>query len=189
MRTKLYQYVLKSVLPFIRFTTYYTKFPGYKYHIAYSLLEPGDVILTTDDKKLTSLVIPGYFAHAALCVSKDKKFEVAEMTHKNFTKSTFFDVCCESTRIVILRASEWSDAYRERVIKKCKSFEGLRYDSEFSLSVGKLYCSELVYHSDFWHTLKLKFERLAGCNYLPPDSLYFCGELSLVYDSNSYVHK
>ena len=95
MQTKIYEYLLKNIIPYIRFTTYYTTLNGKKYHEMYEQLKPGDVILTTDKKKLTSLLIPGEFSHAAFCVSLDKKWETSEMTHEDYRKSCFFDLCKE----------------------------------------------------------------------------------------------
>ena len=155
MSTKLYKKALKDWIPYIRFTTYYTSFKGQRFYEAYEILQPGDIVLTTDDKKLTSFLIPGEFDHAAICVSKNEVFEIAEMTHENYRRSTFFDVCKESTRIVILRAKDWSENYRSDFIQKCLSLAGADYDTDFSLGVKSLYCSELIYHSDFKKTLKL----------------------------------
>ncbi|WP_247627962.1 hypothetical protein, partial [Aeromonas genomosp. paramedia] len=70
MQTKTYNWLLKSVIPYIRFTTYYTSLRGAKYHEGYDLLRPGDVIVTRDRLKLTTMLIPGYWAHAALCIGK-----------------------------------------------------------------------------------------------------------------------
>ena len=89
MQTKIYRYLLKHVIPYIRFTTYYTNLRGKKYHKLYECLEPGDIILTIDKKKLTTLLIPGEFSHAAMCVSLDKKWEVSEMTHSDILKVAF----------------------------------------------------------------------------------------------------
>ena len=87
METSLYSYLLMHVIPYIRFSLYYTSTRGWTYHQGYKLLREGDIILTQDKKKLTTLLIGGEFSHAALCVSKDGIFEVAEMTHTNYTRS------------------------------------------------------------------------------------------------------
>ena len=57
MQTKIYRYLLKHIIPYIRFTTYYTNLRGKKYHALYQQLLPGDVILTIDKKKLTTLIL------------------------------------------------------------------------------------------------------------------------------------
>ena len=92
MRTNFYFFFLKNIIPFIRFSTYYTKLKGKQYHKLYSQLEVGDIIVTVDKKKLTSLLIPGEFSHAAMCVSKDGLWETSEMTHSDYTKTCFLQV-------------------------------------------------------------------------------------------------
>lgn len=186
MQSKPYRWLLKSVIPYIRFTTYYASFPGSKFHEGYDLLEPGDIILTTDDKKLTTVLIGGEMTHAALCVSKDKVWEVSEMTHSDYTKSTFFDVCKQSTRVIILRCRDWDDEYTKMVIARCRGFEGALYDADFDLGVIALYCSELVYQSDFDHKLDVSLEDLAGLGreYISPTGLLKAKNCDIVWDSN-----
>ena len=187
MQTKLYKYLLKYVLPFIRFTTYYTSFKGTKYHVGYNKLEPADILVTVDRKKLTTLLIGGEFSHAAFCVSKDQVFEVAEMTHEDFKKSCFFDICKESDRVVILRCPLWDDEYKRQVIDRCRTLEKSTYDVQFDLGIKSLYCSELIYHSDFMKTLELNLDDLAGLGkpYISPEGVYKCKRLKVVWDSQS----
>lgn len=186
LSTKLYKYLLKNVIPYIRFSTYYTNLRGKKYHKLYQQLKPGDVILTLDKKKLTTLLIPGDFSHAAMCVSKDENWEVSEMTHDDYTKSTFFDICKESDRVVILRASV-DKGIILKAIEKCKNFKDARYDSSFDLGVKSLYCSELIYQSYENNSLGANLEDLIGLGrpYISPQGLYKAKNLSIILDSNS----
>jgi len=159
---------------------------GIKYHEGYKKLLPGDIIVTNDRKKLTSLLIPGEFSHAALCISKDQKWEVSEMTHTDYTKSAFFDICKESDRVVILRCDVWKKSYVLEVIKKCKGFVGAKYDQEFELGVEALYCSELVYMADFKKLLDVNLDDLAGLGrlYLSPDGLFKAKNVKIIWDSD-----
>ena len=172
-QTKVYAYLMKYVIPYIRFNMYYTSFKGWKYHRGYKLLQPGDIILTLDKWKLTTLLIPGVWTHAALCVDKDSEFEVAEMTRHDFTKSTFFDICKESTRVKILRCHDFSPAYTKLVIERCLSFEDATYDVAFDYGIKALYCSELVYQADFARALKIDDSDMLslGLPYVSPDDL------------------
>ena len=55
------------------------------------------------------------------------------MTHSDYTKSCFFDICKESDRVVIMRCSEKiTEEQLKKAIKKCKSLEDAKYDAEFS---------------------------------------------------------
>lgn len=165
MRTKLYNWLVKDVIPYIRWSTYYA-LPsnpnflkwGALAHRGYQHLQVGDIILTVDDKKLTTKFITAATAsdkkldfvpsHAAICVSKDKKFEVAEMTHTDFTKSTWGDVCYESTRVLIIRIKSWSPEYISGMMTLIPYLEDTGYDRLFKMGIESLSCSELPYAMD-----------------------------------------
>lgn len=185
MSTRIYYYLLKKVVPYIRFTTYYTSLRGWKYHILYNFLEPGDIILTIDKKKLTTFLIPGEFSHAAMCVSKDGEWEVSEMTHKDYTKSCFFDICKESDRVVILGVKDVNLEQVNKAIAKCKSLQDAKYDVEFKLGIEALYCSELCLKSWGNDKIKANLKDLAGLGrlYISPSGLYKAEGLYLKIDS------
>ena len=184
-----YSYAMLHIIPYIRFTIYYTSFRGWKYHRGYKILQPGDIILTNDKWKLTSFLIPGPWSHAALCVSKNGEFSVAEMTHKNFTKSTFFDICKESTRVAILRCNDWTPDYIPTVIETCLSFENVEYDIKFEYGIKALYCSELIIASDPEHRLKYSSEDVMkiGMEYLSPTGISKSKNCTKIWDSNDEI--
>ena len=186
MQTRMYRYLLKHVIPYIRFTTYYTNLRGKKYHALYEKLEAGDVILTIDKKKLTTLLIPGEFSHAAMCVSLDKRWEVSEMTHTDYTKSCFFDICKESDRVVIMRCKKITEEQLSTAIETCKSMKEVKYDTEFSLGISALYCSELIYVSYENNLIQANLEDFVGLGrpYISPVGLYHAENLEVVIDSD-----
>jgi hypothetical protein len=187
MNTRAYGWLLKHVIPYIRFTTYYTSLRGAKYKAGYAKLRAGHIILTLDKKKLTSMLIPGGFAHAALCLNKAAgSYEIAEMTHTDYTKSYFFDICKESDRVVILKCTDWDAAYTKKVVAKCRTFEGATYDVKFGFGIKALYCSELVYQADFEKRLDVDLEDLAGLGreYISPTGLYNAKNVKVVWDSD-----
>lgn len=190
MQTRAYAWVMLKIFPYIRFTTYYTSLRGVKYHAGYRVLQPGDIIVTVDRKKLTTLLVPGTWTHAALCVSKDGVWEVSEMTHNNYTKSCFFDICKESDRVAIYRP-QVDDAYRDEMIKHCKSYDRAVYDLEFDLGVKALYCSELVYQSDWLHRLGFDLSDIAGLGrqYISPDGVTMAENVKCVWDSDDQIHQ
>ena len=187
MQTNFYAWLVKKVIPYIRFTTYYTSMRGIKYHKIYDAIKPGDIILTTDKRKLTTFLIPGEWAHAAVCVSKDKTFEVAEMTHTDYTKSTVADVCFEADRVRVLRGNDFTPEYTEKFIEKCKSFDGVPYDDQFVLGVKALSCSELVWASDYEDRLGVSLKDVAGLgrDYISPTGIFKAKHIDLVIDSDS----
>jgi len=155
----------------------------------YRLLQPGDIVLTNDAWKLTSFLIPGVWTHAALCVTRDSEFEIAEMTHTDFTRSTFFDLCKEATRVAILRCADWDAEYIPKVIQKCLSFGKVKYDITFGQGPEALYCSELIIESDVEHRLKASNEDIHGLGmpYISPNGIFKSENIVVVWDSDNEI--
>ena len=184
--TYFYYWLLTKIVPYIRFTTYYPKIRGAKYHEGYRFLQRGSIVLTRDNKKLTSLLIGGEFSHAAFCVSNsDRHYQIAEMTHNNYTKSWFFDLCKEADRVVILGCTAFDKYYVNEIIDKCESFQDVKYDIHFKMGVKALYCSELIYEADFERRLQVELDdiRSLGREYISPDGLYHAKNTYVVWDS------
>lgn len=190
MTTWLYHYLLKHVIPYIRISTYYTSMRGNVYHKVYSVIRPGDIILSVDDKKLTTFLIGGEFSHAAVCVSKDRNWEVSEMTHTDYTKSTVSDICYEASRVVVLRCIDFGENYTKSFIEKTKEFDGVPYDNMFELGVEALSCSELVYEADFERRLRVNLEDIVGLGqlYISPTGLYKAKNIKVIIDTNHFTN-
>lgn len=194
MDSGLYSWLMLHLIPYIRFSFYYTSLPGWKYKVGYRLLKPGDIVLTNDKWKLTSMLIPGELSHGSLCISKDpvNHFEIAEMTHENLVESTFYDLCCQATRAVILRCDDWDQVYIDSIIiPTCIRFrdEGIKYDTDFKLGIKALYCSELPVACDKEKRLIVSYEDLAGLGrlYISPTGLYHAQNATIIWDSNNEV--
>ncbi len=163
MESKPYIWMASRVIPYVRFNFYYTKIRGSQYKKGYSVLQPGHIIVSRDHNKLTSLLVGGTWCHASLCVGKgdSSDFEVAEMTHENYGKSEFFDICKTADRVAILECEDWDKDYiNQKVIPTCLSLENANYDYKFQLGIKSLYCSELVYESDPEKRLDVLLRRL-----------------------------
>lgn len=183
--TKVYEWFLIHVIPYIRFSMYYTGMKGSSFHKMYKMLKPGHIILTTDKKKLTTFLIPGEFAHAAFCVSKDQNWEMSEMTHTHYTKSTFADVCFQADRVVIMECKDFDQQYINKIIDQCKKFEDVLYDFQFELGVKALSCAELIYESDVERRLDISLEDVAGLGrpYISPTGLFRAVNCEVIYDT------
>lgn len=180
MQTDFYGWLLIHIIPYIRFTCYYASLRGWKYLIGYLLLSPGDILLSSDKKKLTSILVPGDWTHGSLCVNKFNgkdifsRWEVAEMTHTNFTMSAFFDICKEADKVAIFRCPDWDEEYVKQVIMMCASFIEAKYDTRFDLGINELYCFELIYQSDFERRLQVNLDDMVGLGkkYLSGTGIY-----------------
>jgi len=143
MTTRLYLWIARDILSWIRISCNHTRLTGKKYHEGYKLLRPGQIILSSDYSRISSYLTPGNLDHAALCVSVGGDYEVGEMTHLGYTESQFFDICHTSDRVVLLECLDWDEEYTKQVIEKCKSLKGTAYDFQFQSGNKDLYCSEL----------------------------------------------
>jgi len=196
LTTKCNKWILLKFMPGKRFTTKIPPLKGYKYHSGYERLQPGDIVLCIDTKAYTGasikFITKGVFSHATVCVGKkgDKDYpgyEIAEILSEGYTKSFFYDIVHEASRVVILRCPFWPEDYRKRFTLKVKSFEDVKiYDIEFKLGVKALYCSELVYQADIEKTLVLNLEDFAGLGrpYISPTGLYKSPSLEVIWDSD-----
>lgn len=190
--TKAYAYLMKRVIPYIRFTTYYTSLRGDKYHEGYRMLQPGDFVLTVDKKKLTTFLIPGTFSHAAFCVAKNDSSilpEIIEMTHTDYTKSWFFDLCKEADRVAIFRILNADLKYISKMIFTARQMDGTPYDITFTLGLKALSCSELIYFIDSEKRMQASLKDIHGLNrpYITPDGLAKAAKVVCVYDSDDML--
>jgi hypothetical protein len=203
--TSLYLWSMKHLIPYIRFSLYYSipdnkLFPqwgalekrGYKY------LKPGDLIFTIDNKKFSSKIIGSatkevggkepYFvpSHIALCVNLGSSFEIAEMTHLDYTKSTWEDVTRGSTRVVIGRCKDWDSQYvQDTIIPIAKSFENKKYDDRFEMGQNSLACSELPYFADSERRAEVDLSPLIGTKpYITPAGWILAKNVEIIWDSN-----
>ncbi|BDD05315.1 hypothetical protein [Aureibacter tunicatorum] len=203
--TRPYLWAMKHFFPYIRFSLYYalpenTEFPqwGALEHRGFLRLKPGDLIFTIDNQKFSSKVIGSatkevggkspYFmpSHIALCVELDTEAEILEMTHLDYTESTWEDVVRQSTRTVIARCSDWDQAYvNDVIIPTAKSFKGKKYDDRFQMGEDTLACSELPYFADQERRAKVNLAPVIGeTPYITPVGWILGENIEIVWDSN-----
>jgi hypothetical protein len=182
----MYSYLLRHVLPKVRFTTTHGGIGGRKFWKMYEQLQPGDIVLSKDSKKLTTMLIPGVWSHAAVCVSKNKNFEIAEMVSTGYKQTTFMDFCAEATRVCIIRGKKFDKYYVRTFINNTLSYRGTPYDQKFKIGVGALSCSELVYMADSEKRLECSLEDIAGIGrpYISPTGIYH-SEVEAISDSDA----
>ena len=202
MRTGFYATIVMKVIPYVRFSVYYTSFRGWKYHRGYALLQPGDIVLAVDTKKGTAAIIStatakeaGHdpkrsFCHAGQCISKDGIFEIAEMTHHDYTRSCFYDFCKEAERVAIVRCADYDNEYIRGVIiptTTSAGFEIAKYNTAFDWNDPiNMYCSLLCYRADKERRMQLDLGDLIGLGvpYVSPEGLHQMKNGKLIWDSD-----
>lgn len=189
MQTKVYRWFLLKFMPGKRFTWKVPSIKGSQFNEGHHLLKPGDIVLCIDTRAFTGASIKyltkGEFSHAALSFGRWPDYEIAEMLGEGYTRSCFYDLVHESERVVILRCKDFDEEYIKKMLAKCESFCSAQYDIEFDLGIQALYCSELVYQSDFERRLQVDLSDLAGLGrkYISPTGLYHAKNVEVVWDS------
>lgn len=198
LETELYLFVAKHIMPFIRFTFYYTRFRKFAFARLYSKLKAGDILVSIDYQKLTSKVIGGLWSHAAICVDKGiGKVEVVEMTRNDFNQTDFHKFCSESERVAILRVDDPRFDV-QRFIQKTWEQKDSKYNYGFfskekrdprnkhGQKVHKFnYCSQLVMTADDLDVIQANWDDLAGLGvlYVSPTGLARAKNVVMVDDS------
>jgi hypothetical protein len=176
-----YQIFLRYILPKLRWPK------GLPWQVKFALIDrvkKGDILLASTKRSLGAKLIPGDWDHAAIYTDRCPEFEIAEMVAHGFNECSLKHFSDDCDSICVLRPMRsWTPYYIKLFVDKCLSFSGAEYDRKFSLGVKTLYCSEIVYHSDYQHRLdfNLKDIHALGTKYLSPDGIYKCTNLKVIY--------
>lgn len=172
-----YNWLLRRIVPRIRFSLYYPHFTGRQFWNGYYVLTYGDILLSRDSRKLSSYLIPGSMPHAAVLVEnwwkrdrawfpREQKGEIVEAVAEGVRLTTWFEFCHESDRVMILRCIDWGEEYAlGTIIPKALELVGTPYDNQFHFDSKAMYCSELPYHCDIEHRAKVNTKDLFGLGY------------------------
>jgi hypothetical protein len=160
MSTFFYQYLVGWVLPSIRWKRY--QVPGNVFSEFKRVVQSGDIVLTKTKGKLVSQIVPGAYAHAALCIADGRHLRFAEMSHYNYAEIDAVSLVGEVTSICVLKIVDMDEAYLEAMIDECRCFSDRKYDKQFQHGCDALYCSELIYESDFEKRIGASAEDLVG---------------------------
>lgn len=183
------RWVIKRLMPRIRFSTQATRMTGWQYRAGLAMVQPGDIILTVDYARLGAKLTPGLSSHAAICVSKSSDTAYcAEMTALGFGIVEWFDICHHADRVFICRCTEWDDDYIESVLEKVMEYCRVKtqYDFDFCHGDDRLYCSELIHVSDVEGRLGATPTRLflTGEEVVTPDDLRTAKNVNTMFDSD-----
>lgn len=170
---------------------------GLDYYRIEELLQPGDIFLTRIRGELTSLIIPGYFSHAAIYApigTGQVNEYVMEAEGPGVLQTDLVSFLLSKDIVIVLRPK-----LAANVNAKAADFatvqRGLPYDYAFHFHMTNqkaFYCSELVW----WSYAQACSGAGCPCPFIPvdqlgvrtvaPDDIYKMG-FDLIYDSRNFA--
>lgn len=134
-----------------------------------AVAEEGDILLSYESLRLTSLFIKGNYDHAVILSSKRT---IVEAVNPTVHEVDFEEWLFKKDKVILLRPR--AEKYtRQLAAANSLSFKEYKYDYSFSLKDKRVYCSELVY---LCYALESKniFSKLNRNNILPIEFIDLC---------------
>lgn len=162
------RFFLTKILPKIRFSISAPKMTGAQFNAFVSILQPGDIVFSTDRSKLSSFLIPGEWDHAGIYVGDGW---IVEAVLPKVRAVSVFDFCHTSDAVGVA-GPRWKNVFD--VIAKAWAFVGRPYDTLFDQGHEALYCSELVAALDPENAMGADTTDQVGIGfrYVSPDDLW-----------------
>ena len=143
-----------------------------------NVLEPGDILLRRYSHYLGSVLVPGYFSHAAVYVGDD---QVIHILGEGITKEDIL-VFMRCDDMAVLRCTE--PDRRDKVISRAwdQLAKGVEYDYDFDTDdSSKFYCTEFVEYCLGYPTRERSMFEIKQ---ILPDSFMASSVLDLVWKNN-----
>ena len=142
-------------------------------------VRPGDILLRRYDGYVNTLFTPGFWGHAALCVSTEDVIHAVGIGVVREDLITF----CRTDSVAVLRVRDATPSMIEGALACAQTHEKERtaYDYQFSDKNHAVYCTELVnvcYNGVF----NGDFEMAAGNCILAPDGIRRSSRVSVVVE-------
>lgn len=151
---------MKKILSTIRFYTLKVAYPVLKlagqigkpeplvtaefYYEVVDKIQPGDILLSKENYRLTNLFIPGFWSHAAIAI--DDKY-VMEAVGKGVVKTPLVKWILSKDHVMILRFKNVPSQIRAAAGIEAAKHEHEPYDYGFSSGNQAWYCAELVWYA------------------------------------------
>lgn len=107
----------------------------------YSLLQPGDVLLSRIEGVPTNLFIPGEWKHAAIYVGNGN---VVEAVGKGVVQKHISKFVLSKDKVIMMRPTFCDEKTRVKASMFASKQIGLPYDYNFKAGNKAFYCSELI---------------------------------------------
>lgn len=151
---------------------------------AVELIKDGDIVLSYETGRPTSILIDGYYDHAAIITSKKTVMESVGdrfINGKNtggVRQVNLVSWLTKKDSFCVIRPVYDKNKTRANINKLASetvfSFEGLAYDYQFKRGNETVYCSELVYISYLRHDKRFLYHIPKNTEILPMDYYALC---------------
>jgi len=122
--------------------------------LAMSLIQVGDILVTHEDQRLTSLFIKGEYDHAAILSPAGVVEAVGDQFDPKWglniggvRKADLEEFLFLMDKVAIIRPLKTTKEQNYEAGCNALTYVGKGYDYEFKIDKSKIYCSELVYLS------------------------------------------
>jgi uncharacterized protein YycO len=141
--------------------------------------QPGDILLRRYDGYVNTLFTPGFWGHAALCVSANDVIHAVGVGVLREDLITF----CRTDSVAVLRVKDATPEMIERAIACAAAHEKARtaYDYQFKDKNHAVYCTELV-NVCYTGLFNDDFDVAAGNCILAPDGIRRSTRVSAVVE-------
>ena len=170
-------------MPFTR-----KKITGKHYYALRDQITPGSIILTRTQGELTTILIPGYWTHAAIYVGiVDGVETVVEAVGSGVRKVDLVSFLTSKDDIAVMVPCFCGNDVMQLAAKSCLAQVGKDYDYEFDWEMGNqkaFYCAELPYwgYLQNLHDMPFELKDTLGEPTIKPDDYYLAEDYwALVY--------
>jgi len=162
---------------------------GVDYFAVQKLIRPGMVWLTHTEGEASTLLIPGFFTHAAMAI--DEKSVVQATGASGVAVADLVSFMLSKDYVVLLRPTFATDVQMSVAAAWAAKQVGAPYDYEFGMNVKAFYCSELVwasYRDTIGDSVPFVMTEELGVRTVSPDSIWQDkGKFETVWQSASCV--
>lgn len=132
-------------------------------------LKPGSIILTRINGEISNALIPGFYTHAAIAVSKTS---VVEALYPKVKLTNIFDLLMSKNHAVIVEPLFADEVQMNLAAEEAYNLIGFDYDMEFEPNNRAFYCSEIIWYAYSFVVKNMPFlprERLGVLTVTPQD--------------------
>lgn len=141
------------------------------------IMRSGDIALRRFDGYLNTLLTPGYWGHAGMCVENEN---IVHAVGKGVIIEDMLSFC-RADSIVLLGLVDLASGESCKAVNKAYSLIGKEYDFEFDKGDNEYYCTELISEC-YEKRFDKDFKEMFGKSIITPDAIYKSDQTMPLYE-------